>query len=104
MLASMGREAYPTPVGSYSVLAKDRSVIMDSSSVGVPITDPDGYRLSVDYAVRITRRGIFVHSAPWAVNSLGLENVSHGCISLNPAAAEWYFSTANIGDPVIVQE
>jgi lipoprotein-anchoring transpeptidase ErfK/SrfK len=77
---------------------------MDSSSVGIPVDDPDGYRLPVDYAVRITGRGLFVHSAPWAVNSLGLDNVSHGCISLSPEDAEWYYNTVNIGDPVIVQE
>jgi len=104
MLASMGRPQFPTPVGSYTVLSKERSVIMDSSSVGVALTDPAGYRVPVDYAVRITRRGLFVHSAPWAVNSLGFENVSHGCISLSPADAEWYFNTVNIGDPVIVTE
>ena len=104
MLATMGRPEFPTPVGVYTVLSKDRSLIMDSSSVGVPLTDPAGYRVPVDYAVRITHRGIFVHSAPWAVNSMGLENVSHGCISLSPADAEWYFNTVNVGDPVIVKE
>jgi lipoprotein-anchoring transpeptidase ErfK/SrfK len=104
MPASMGRPHFPTPVGSYAVISKDRSVIMDSTSVGIPLTDPEGYRIPVDYAVRISRRGLYVHSAPWAVNSLGYENVSHGCISLSPADAEWYFNTVNIGDPVIVQE
>jgi lipoprotein-anchoring transpeptidase ErfK/SrfK len=102
--ASMGRPHFPTPVGSYTVMSKERSLIMDSSSVGVPIDDPEGYRLTVDYAVRFTSRGLFVHSAPWAVNSLGLDNVSHGCISLSPEDAEWYYSTVNIGDPIIVQE
>lgn len=104
LLASMGRPEYPTPVGTYSVLSKDRDIVMDSSSVGIPVTAPDGYLLTVDYAVRFTRRGLFVHSAPWAVPAMGLENVSHGCISLIPAAAEWYFDTATVGDPVIVQE
>ena len=102
--ASMGRPEYPTPVGIYTVLSKDRSVIMDSSSVGIPIDSPEGYLLTVDFAVRITSRGLFVHSAPWAVNSFGYDNVSHGCISLSPEDAEWYFNTVNIGDPVIVQE
>jgi lipoprotein-anchoring transpeptidase ErfK/SrfK len=104
MPASMGRPEYPTPAGSYTVLSKEREVIMDSSSVGIPVDDPDGYRLPVDYAVRITGHGLFVHSAPWAVNAMGLENVSHGCISLSPEDAEWYYNTVNIGDPVIVQE
>jgi lipoprotein-anchoring transpeptidase ErfK/SrfK len=102
--ASMGRPEYPTPVDTYSVLSKERSVVMDSSSVGIPVDAPDGYHLTVDHAVRITSRGLFVHSAPWAVNSLGFENVSHGCISLSPEDAEWYFNTVNVGDPVIVRE
>jgi lipoprotein-anchoring transpeptidase ErfK/SrfK len=102
--ASLGRPDYSTPVDTYTVLAKERSVVMDSSSVGIPVTDPDGYLLTVDHAVRITRRGLFVHSAPWAVNALGYENVSHGCVSLSPEDAEWYYNTVNIGDPVIVQE
>ncbi|BBY03929.1 L,D-transpeptidase [Mycobacterium seoulense] len=102
--ASMGRPEFPTPVGNYTVLSKDRSVLMDSSSVGIPVDDPSGYLLNVDYAVRITNRGLFVHSAPWAVQSLGLENVSHGCISLSPEDAEWYYNTVNVGDPVIVKQ
>jgi lipoprotein-anchoring transpeptidase ErfK/SrfK len=104
MPASMGRPNFPTPVGSYTVLSKDRSVIMDSSSVGIPVDDPDGYRLTVDYAVRFSSQGLYVHSAPWAVSSMGAENTSHGCISLSPEDAEWYFEAVNIGDPVIVQE
>jgi lipoprotein-anchoring transpeptidase ErfK/SrfK len=102
--ASMGRPEYPTPVGIYTVLGKERDVTMDSSSVGIPVDAPDGYLLDVEYAVRFTSRGLFVHSAPWAVNSLGYDNVSHGCISLSPEDAEWYFNTVNVGDPVIVQE
>lgn len=102
--ASLGRPEYPTPIGSYTVLSKERSVQMDSSSVGIPVDDPDGYLVNVDYAVRITNHGLFVHSAPWAVNSLGLDNVSHGCISLSPEDAEWYYNTVNVGDPVVVRE
>lgn len=102
--ATMGRPKYPTPIGIYSVLAKERDVVMDSSTVGIPVNSPDGYHLTVDYAVRFTSRGLFVHSAPWAVNSLGNDNVSHGCISLSPEDAEWYFNTVNVGDPIIVRE
>ncbi|MCA2245004.1 L,D-transpeptidase [Mycobacterium sp. WUMAC-067] len=104
MPASLGRPEYATPVGSYTVLSKEPAVTMDSSSVGIPVDDPNGYLLTVNYAVRITSRGLFVHSAPWAVPSLGLENVSHGCISLSPEDAEWYYNHVNVGDPVIVQE
>ncbi|MBF9318152.1 L,D-transpeptidase [Mycobacteroides chelonae] len=102
--ASMGRPEYPTPIGTYAVLGKERSVLMDSSSVGIPVTAADGYKIDVEYAVRFTSRGLFVHAAPWAVPAMGYENVSHGCISLSPAAAEWYFDNVNVGDPVVVQE
>ena len=102
--ASMGRPKYPTPVGIYTVLAKESGVTMDSSTVGIPVHSPDGYLLKVEHAVRFTRRGLFVHGAPWAVNSLGHDNVSHGCISLSPEDAEWYFDTVNVGDPIIVRE
>jgi lipoprotein-anchoring transpeptidase ErfK/SrfK len=102
--ASMGKAEFPTPVGSYAVIAKDPEVTMDSSTVGIPVNDPDGYHLTVDHAVRISARGLYVHSAPWALQVLGIENTSHGCIGLSPADAEWYFDTVNIGDPVIVRE
>lgn len=102
--ASMGRPDYATPVGTYTVLSKERSVVMDSSTVGIPVDSADGYLVTVNDAVRITNRGLFVHSAPWALNSLGYDNVSHGCISLSPEDAEWYFNTVNVGDPVIVEE
>jgi lipoprotein-anchoring transpeptidase ErfK/SrfK len=102
--ASMGRPEYPTPVGTYTVLAKERDVVMDSSTVGIPVDAPDGYLLDVEYAVRFTARGLFVHSAPWAVNAMGYENVSHGCVGLSTEDAEWYFNTVNVGDPIIVQE
>ncbi len=102
--ASMGRDKYPTPVGIYTVMAKERSVTMDSSTVGIPVSSPDGYHREVEFAVRFTSRGLFVHSAPWAVNALGNENTSHGCIGLSLEDAEWYFDTVNVGDPVIVRE
>jgi len=102
--ASMGRPEYPTPVGVYTVLAKERGVTMDSSTVGIPVHSPDGYLMRVEHAVRFTRRGLFVHDAPWAVNSLGNENVSHGCVGLSPEDAEWYFNTVNVGDPIIIRE
>ena len=103
MPASMGKSKYPTPVGSFSVLRKERTVVMDSRTIGIPLDDPEGYRLNVEYAVRITSGGVYVHSAPWSLGSQGYANVSHGCINLSPDNASWYFNTVRIGDPVVVQ-
>ena len=103
MPASMGKPSRPTPVGNFTILEKNRSVIMDSRTIGIPLSSPEGYRITAYFAERITWSGVYVHSAPWSVDSQGHANVSHGCINLSPDNAEWYFNTAHVGDPVIVQ-
>jgi lipoprotein-anchoring transpeptidase ErfK/SrfK len=102
MPASLGKASRPTPVGAFTVLEKQRSVVMDSQTIGIPLHSSEGYKLTVEYAVRVTWGGVYVHSAPWSVTSQGNSNVSHGCINLNPDNAAWYFERVNIGDPVQV--
>jgi lipoprotein-anchoring transpeptidase ErfK/SrfK len=104
MPASMGKPKHPTPIGSFAALEKQASVVMDSRTIGIPLSDPEGYRLTVADAVRVTWGGVYVHSAPWSVASQGNSNVSHGCINLGPDNAAWYYDTVNIGDPIIVQQ
>jgi lipoprotein-anchoring transpeptidase ErfK/SrfK len=103
MPASMGKPSRPTPVGSFTILEKDRSVVMDSRTIGIPLSSPEGYLITAYYAERINNGGVYVHSAPWSVDSQGHANVSHGCINLSPDNAAWYYDTVHVGDPVIVQ-
>ncbi|WP_231744916.1 L,D-transpeptidase [Mycobacterium sp. IS-1590] len=103
MPASMGKSGFATPKGSFTVLEKQSPVIMDSRTIGIPLDDPEGYKLTVYYAVRINWGGVYVHSAPWSTGSQGYENVSHGCINLSPDNAAWYYDMVSLGDPVIVQ-
>jgi lipoprotein-anchoring transpeptidase ErfK/SrfK len=103
MPASMGKPKYPTPVGSFTALEKQRRVKFDSRTIGIPLNSPEGYLIKGEYAVRVTWGGVYVHSAPWSVDSQGYANVSHGCINLGPDNAAWYFDTVRIGDPIIVQ-
>jgi len=102
MPASMGKPRFATPIGSFSALEKQQTVVMDSRTIGIPLTDPEGYKLTVNYAVRVTWGGVYVHSAPWSVGSQGYANVSHGCINLGPDNAAWYFNQVGIGDPIII--
>lgn len=102
MPASMGKPTRPTPMGNYSALSKERTVRMDSRTIGIPLSSPEGYDIVASYAVRVTWSGVYVHSAPWSVDSQGYANVSHGCINLSPDNAEWYFNTVHIGDPINV--
>lgn len=104
MPASMGKSRFPTPVGTFAALEKQSVVVMDSRTIGIPLSDPEGYKLTVNDAVRVTWGGIYVHSAPWSVGSQGNSNVSHGCINLGPDNAAWYYDTVSIGDPIIVQQ
>jgi lipoprotein-anchoring transpeptidase ErfK/SrfK len=102
MPASMGKPTRPTPIGDFTALEKDRTVVMDSRTIGIPLSSPEGYKITAQYAVRVTWGGVFVHSAPWSVDSQGHANVSHGCINLSPDNAAWYFNQVNVGDPIEV--
>jgi lipoprotein-anchoring transpeptidase ErfK/SrfK len=102
MPASLGKPARPTPVGNYSALSKERTVVMDSRTIGIPLDSSDGYKITAQYAVRVTWSGVYVHSAPWSVDSQGYANVSHGCINLSPDNAAWYFDMVHLGDPINV--
>ncbi len=100
MPASMGKPGRETPVGTYPVMEKDRTIVFDSRTIGIPLDDPEGYYLTGEFAERLTSGGVFVHSAPWSVGDQGYTNVSHGCINLAPADAEWYYDNVSVGDPV----
>lgn len=99
---SLGKPAAPSNNGVHVVTEKHEKKIMDSSTYGVPVDSPDGYRTEVDWAVRISNGGEFVHSAPWSVADQGLRNVSHGCVNVAPDVAKWYFDLVKKGDIVII--
>ena len=100
---SMGKKGKETKNGTYYVLEKFDEIVMDSSTYGVPVDSPDGYKLEVEDAVRIDNTGNFVHSAPWSVGSQGSTNVSHGCINLAPSNAQWFFDNFGSGDPIVIK-
>ena len=83
----MGKDSTPTNNGVYIVGARFKHIIMDSSTYGVPVNSPNGYRTEVDWATQISYSGIFVHSAPWSVGAQGHTNTSHGCLNVSPSNA-----------------
>ena len=103
MPASMGKAKFPTPTGTFTALEKEPVVVMDSRTIGIPLDDPEGYKLTVYDAVRVTWGGVYVHGAPWSVGSQGYANVSHGCINLSADNADWYYNNVSVGDPIVVQ-
>jgi lipoprotein-anchoring transpeptidase ErfK/SrfK len=99
---SAGRDKYPTRGGPHIALEKSQVVTMDSQTVGIPRNSPDGYYEKVYWDVRISNAGAFVHAAPWSVGSQGRTNVSHGCVNLSTADAEWFYGFTRRGDIVDV--
>ena len=99
---SAGRARWPTHNGVHLALEKNRTVTMDSSTIGIPRNGPGGYYRKVAWAIRLSWSGTFTHAAPWSVGSQGRTNVSHGCINMSTANAQWLFNYTRRGDPVEV--
>ena len=95
---SAGRDKYPTMSGVHIALEKSYHVVMDSSTVGIPVNSPDGYKEDVYWNVAITNGGEYVHAAPWSVRSQGSRNVSHGCVNLSTSDATWLYNFSTQGD------
>lgn len=99
---SAGRNQMPyiTRSGTKVIIEKQPTVIMDSATSGVPKGNPDYYRETVSWALRLTWTGEYIHSAPWSVGSQGNANVSHGCVNVAPANAIWMYNLSKVGDVV----
>ncbi|MFL6145319.1 MAG: Ig-like domain-containing protein [Labedaea sp.] len=100
---SMGKKGHETPIGTYVVMGEYTNYVMDSSTYGVPVDSPAGYRTNIAYATRMSNSGVFYHSAPWSVRQQGHSNVSHGCLNMSTENAAWMQSIAQKGDIVVVQ-
>jgi lipoprotein-anchoring transpeptidase ErfK/SrfK len=98
MPVSLGKSSTPSSSGTMVIMDKATSTVFDT-------TDTDGangYRMTIEYAQRLTWSGQYVHSAPWSVGAQGHRNVSHGCVNLSPSNARWLFGKTLIGDPITV--
>ena len=89
---SAGRPGDNTPNGTYLTIEKGNPVLMKGP----------GYRIEVPWSVRFTWSGDYLHDAFWSVTQQGFTNVSHGCVNMAPADAEFYYKMERPGDPVTV--
>jgi lipoprotein-anchoring transpeptidase ErfK/SrfK len=98
-----GKEiSFVTPSGIYVAQEKYDVKQMSSATYGLPTSYELGYDSAIPLAVRLSNSGIFAHSAPWSVADQGVRNVSHGCINMPPADAQWFYDTFGFGDIVQV--
>lgn len=96
-----GKPGFTTRSGVKVIIEKYRSKRMNSETVGIAAGSPDAYDIdNVEYAMRLTYSGEFVHAAPWSVGSQGYANVSHGCTGMSTDNAAWLYSISKRGDVV----
>jgi lipoprotein-anchoring transpeptidase ErfK/SrfK len=94
---SLGKPSTPSSSGQMVTMSHDYSTIFDTTAEG-----PGGYRVQVNYAMRLTWGGEFIHAAPWSVGDQGVRNVSHGCVNMSMDNSAWLFGITHVGDPVTV--
>ncbi len=99
---SAGRSTpqYATRSGVKIITEKHPTLTMDAATLGVKEDDPEYYKLTVNWAMRVTNTGEFLHSAPWTVWAQGNANVSHGCVNMGPRDAKAMYDATKIGDVV----
>ena len=100
---SAGKDGFATRSGTKVIMEKFRSKRMDAATTGISRDDPEYYNIEdVEYAMRVTYSGEFLHAAPWSVGSQGDDNVSHGCVGMSTADAAWLYNLSSRGDIVEV--
>ncbi len=96
-----GKEGFTTRSGVKVIMEKFDVKKMDSTTIGIARDAPDGYLIDdVQWAMRLTYSGEFIHAAPWSVGSQGSANVSHGCTGMSTDNAAWLYAMTLRGDVV----
>ena len=96
-----GKEGFTTRSGTKVIMEKFAEKRMNSETVGIASNDPEAYDIDdVQWAMRLTHSGEFIHAAPWSVGSQGSANVSHGCTGMSTTNADWLYAMSRRGDVV----
>ena len=91
------REFDTTTTGTHVLMERYEHLTMDSATVGIPEDAPGSYRVDVQYAVRTSNSGEFVHEASYNGN-IGSANTSNGCTNLRYDDAKWFYENTLMGD------
>lgn len=100
---SMGRPGDETRSGTKLIMSREHDIEFDAGTLGVSKDDPDYYKLKVDYAMRITASGEFIHTSNFSADAQGHYNVSHGCTNVSTANGAWLYEHTHVGDIVEVK-
>ena len=96
-----GKSGFVTRSGTKVIMEKFASKTMNSETVGIPVGSAESYNIdNVQWAMRLTYSGEFIHAAPWSVGDQGSANVSHGCTGMSTENAGWLYAMSRRGDVV----
>jgi lipoprotein-anchoring transpeptidase ErfK/SrfK len=93
ILISSGTKKYPSPIGTFSVLAK------------IPIkaySGPGYYLPNTKWNMRFSNAGYYIHGAYWH-NNFG-RTMSHGCINVSYADMPQLYSFADVGTKITIHQ
>ncbi|KAB1945482.1 L,D-transpeptidase family protein [Micromonospora sp. ALFpr18c] len=97
---SLGKKSTPSSSGTLIVMDKKEATVFDTRSDPNPA---NRYVTDIQFAQRLTWGGEYIHAAPWSDHVQGRQNVSHGCVNMSMANAEWLFDKTRIGDPITIK-
>ncbi|MFA6298228.1 MAG: Ig-like domain-containing protein [Nocardioides sp.] len=101
MPITTGKPGFTTRSGTKVIIEKFDSKRMNSETVGIAAGSAEAYDIdNVQWAMRVTYSGEFIHAAPWSTGSQGYANVSHGCTGMSTADAGWLYDMTRRGDVV----
>jgi hypothetical protein len=100
-LAIKGRIASATPTGVFTINRRVEDETMDSSTLGVPVDSPEGYKLEhVLYTQYFTNDGASIHYNYWSSN-FGFSG-SHGCLGVDLPSSEFLWNWASNSTTVVI--
>jgi lipoprotein-anchoring transpeptidase ErfK/SrfK len=103
---SLGKAKTPTYNGTKVVMQKGEDVPGTNKRRAkgavrmIGGTGGSHYDEIVDWSVRVTNSGEYIHAAPW-YSHIGQLSTSNGCNNMSTADAKWYYNWARVGDIVI---
>jgi lipoprotein-anchoring transpeptidase ErfK/SrfK len=99
---SLGQAQYPTFNGTKVVMQKGEDVPGTDTlrPNGTVMMNGPGYSNDpVQWSVRLTASGEYVHAAPWN-GQIGARSTSHGCTNTHVADGQWFYNFSVVGDVV----
>jgi lipoprotein-anchoring transpeptidase ErfK/SrfK len=97
---SLGKPSTPSSSGNLLIMSRFPKYKFDTRR---ELGTSAGYVVDVNFAEQLTTGGEFIHAAPWSVPVQGHTNVSHGCVNMSDANAEWIYNTVHVGDPITIK-